>query len=104
MTVVTDYKTYKEYSKAMYDLKADKDENGDSISGSRKNKVISYVNSLDLSIPQKAMLIRSEYSSFDNYNNEIIEYVNNLDLSIEEKKAILEGLDMKITKDGYVKW
>lgn len=103
-TAITDYDTYKIYSKDIYELKADKDEDGKSISGSRKEKVISYVNELDLSIPQKAMLIRQTYSSFDDYNDEIVNYVANLDVDYDTKKAILEALDMKVYDDGSVGW
>lgn len=103
-TAITDYKTYKIYSKNIYDLKSDKDEDGNSISGSRKEKVISYVNELDLSIPQKAMLIRQTYSSFDDYNDEIVNYVSNLNIDYDTKKTILEALDMKVYDDGSVGW
>ena len=83
---------------------ADKDSDGDSISGSRRNKIIDYVNSLDLTIPQKAMLIRTEYSTFTEYNNEIVDYVIGLNVDYEEKVKILESLDMTIDEDGYVYW
>ena len=85
-------------------FEADKDSEGKSISGSRKDKIISYVNSLDLDIPQKAMIIRKEYSSFKAYNNDILEYVNSLDLSFAEKKTILETLDFTVKDDGTVTW
>ena len=85
-------------------IEADKKSNGDSISGSRKKKVISYINSLNLTIPQKAMLIRKEYSSFKEYNNDIVNYVNDLDLSITEKKSILEELDFEVKDNGTVTW
>ena len=103
-TAIADYDTYKTYSKDIYELKADKDEEGKSISGSRKEKVISYVNELDLSIPQKAMLIRQTYSTFDDYNDEIVNYVANLSVDYDTKKAILEALDMKVYDDGSVGW
>ncbi len=83
---------------------ADKDSAGNSISGSRKEKIISYINSLDLSIPQKAMLIRQEYSTYRDYNNQIVEYVGGLDISYEDKVFILEGLDMTVDDDGNVYW
>lgn len=83
---------------------ADKDSAGNSISGSRKEKIISYINSLDLSIPQKAMLIRQEYSTYRDYNNQIVEYVGGLDVSYEDKVFILEGLDMTVDDDGNVYW
>lgn len=83
---------------------ADKDSEGKSISGSRKDKVVSYINSLNLSIPQKAILIRQEYPSFDDYNNQIAQYVAGLDLAYEEKVSILEELDMQVDDEGYVHW
>ena len=86
------------------EFKADKDSSGKSISGSRKKKIISYINGLDLSIPEKAILIRQEYSTFDDYNSQIVEYVSGLDLSYEEKISMLEELDMKVLKDGTVTW
>lgn len=84
---------------------ADKDANGKTISGSKKNKVINYVNSLNLSIPQKAILIKSNNSfKFNDYNNEIVDYVSNLNLTYYEKKELLEELDMKVLDDGTVTW
>ena len=77
-------------------FEADKYPNGKTISGSKKRKVMDYVNSLSLSIPQKAMLIKSEYNSFDGYNREIVEYVNSQKMSIADKKAVLESLGFKI--------
>lgn len=102
--ITGDFKAYKEYADYIWDLKADKDEDGNSISGSKKTKVISYVNDLDLSIPQKAMLIRKTYSSFDEYNVDIVEYVSGLDIDYEKQKSILESLDMKVYDDGTVEW
>lgn len=65
---------------------------GKTISGSRKNEVINYVNSLNLTIPQKAILIKSKYSSYDNYNNQIINYVNGLNKSANDKKVLLKSI------------
>ena len=83
---------------------ADKDSSGKSINGSRKDKIVSYINSLNLSIPQKAILIRQEYPSFDDYNNQIVQYVVGLDLAYEDKVSIIEELDMKVDEEGYVHW
>lgn len=102
--ITGDFATYKEHADYIWDLKADKDEEGKSISGTKKAKVISYVNNLDLSIPQKAMLIRKTYSSFDEYNNEIVDYVSSLDADYDTKKMILEDLDMTVEEDGTVTW
>ena len=98
-----DVENYIRYS--MQDIQADKDSNGKSISGTRKNKVIEYVNSLDLSVPQKAILIKSTNTfKFNDYNNEIIDYVSGLDLTYTEKVKLLESLDMTVKSDGSVSW
>ena len=69
----------------------------------RKVKTISYINSLDMEIPQKAMLIREYYSSFRTYNKDIVNYISGLNLTYEEKKAILEGTGMTV-KSNSVSW
>ena len=66
--------------------------NGKTVPNSRKNKVIRYINSLNLNIPQKAMLIKMEYSSFKQYDNQIVKYVNNIDCSSYDKKVILKTI------------
>ena len=67
----------------------------------RKAEIIKYVNSLNLTIPQKAMLIKMNYTSYSNYNNQIINYINEQDISIDEKKEILEELGFKV-RNGRV--
>lgn len=96
------FNSYLDY--ASQEFVADKDSEGKSISGSRRKKVISYVNSLSLNIPQKAMLIRTEYSTFDTYNKEIVRYVGSLDLDYADKVKMLESLDLKVSSDGTVSW
>lgn len=87
------------------EFESDKDNQGNSIPYSRKNKVISYVNSLDLSIPQKAILIKSTNTfNFNNYNNQIIEYIDGLDISYEDKVDLLKDLDMEVLDDGTIRW
>lgn len=83
---------------------ADKDSSGKSISGSRKDKIFNYINSLSLSIPQKAILFRQEYPSDDTYNNQIVNYVGSLNISYEDKVNIFEELDMTVGSDGRVYW
>ncbi len=48
------YDAYKGYSGDLYDIKADKDADGKSISGSRKEKVLDYINGLDTDYGIKA--------------------------------------------------
>lgn len=103
-TVTNDIVEYKQFISDISELESDRKANGTAVSGSRKKKVIAYVNSLNLSIPQKAILIRREYSSFNDYNRQIVQYVGSLDIDYEEKISILEELDMKVNSAGYVSW
>lgn len=99
------YDAYKQYSSDLYDIKADKDEYGKSISGSRKEKVLDYINSLDADYYTKLILFKSEYISYDDENNAIIEYLNGRDdISFEEEIAILRKLGFDVTADGKVSW
>ncbi len=65
---------------------------GKTINGSKKKKVIEYINSLNLSVPQKAILIKTSYNTFKNYDNQIISYVNKIDVSLPEKKVLLKSI------------
>lgn len=89
-------------------LGADKDEKGNSISGSRKTKVIDYINGLDADYGEKIILYRTVYSSKADkrtYNQEIIDYLNGRDdISYEQMKSILEELDMEVDSEGNVSW
>ena len=102
--ITDDVVKYKQYTGDMYDIKADKDASGKSISGSRKEKVIDYINNLDADYEQKIILFKTEYPSDDTYNEDIINYVNSRnDLTYEERVTIYTELGFTI-KDGYVYW
>jgi hypothetical protein len=99
------YDSYKQYSSDLYDIKADKDKYGKSISGSRKEKVQAYINSLDADPMTKLILYKSEYTSYDDENYEIIDYLNNReDISFEEMNAILRKLDFDVDAEGNIYW
>jgi hypothetical protein len=99
------YEAYRSYMSELYDIKADKDENGKSITGSRKEKVLNYINNLDADYYTKILLWKSEYTSDDTYNYEIIDYLNGReDISYEEMVSILRELGFTVTADGYVTW
>ena len=102
--VTNDVAKYKQYTTDLYNIKADKDANGKSINGSRKEKVLDYINNLDVDYGARLILYKSEYPSDDTYNVEIIEYINNRnDISYDEKLAIYEELGFTVS-DGYVYW
>lgn len=58
-------KAYAEFRMAVGKLESEKDENGKSISGSRKEKVIELIDSLSLTAEQKDWIMGQEYKSYD---------------------------------------
>ena len=92
---------YRGYTSALDNIRADKDENGKSISGSAKEKKKNYIFGLDLEDGQKYILFKSEYPADDTYNYEIIDYLNNRgDVSYSEMITILKELGFTIGADG----
>ena len=103
--VTSDIVEYRRYASDLNDIKADKDYSGKTISGSRKEKVLDYINSLDISYGERLILFKNEYNSDDTYNYEIIDYLNSRsDLSFEERIAILRELGFDVTDDGNISW
>lgn len=103
--VASDVVEYRKYTGDLYDIKADKDKNGKSISGSRKTKVAEYISGLDIDDGAKYILFKSEYPSDDTYNYEIIDYLNRRDdISFDEMNTILTELGFKVTKAGKITW
>lgn len=102
--ITDDVVQYRAYTSDLYDIKADKDENGNAISGTGKSKKIDYINSLDLDYEQKIVLYRMQFKTDDTYNAEIVNYVNSLDyLTYEERVDIFTELGYTV-KDGRVYW
>lgn len=63
------YETYYDYYFATKEMHADKDENGKSISGSKKAKVVEYINSLDIPPEQKdALYVAAGYTAKSSRN------------------------------------
>lgn len=103
--VVGGYETYSSYKEALGGIEADKNEKGNSISGSRKIKVVQYLNSLEADYYTKIMLFKNEYPSDETYNYEIIEYLNNReDVTYQEMVDILTELDFEVSDDGTIRW
>ncbi len=103
---VTDNVTeYKKYTSELYKIRADKDSDGKSISGSAKRKKKAYIWSLDIDEGAKYILFRNAYKSDDTYNGAIINYLlSRNDISYEDKKTILTELDFKIDSKGRITW
>ena len=83
----------KEYIKFDFQsFESDVDSRGNAVSESRKKKIISYVNSLNLTAVQKAILIKSKYSSFTQYDRQIFQYINKQNLSFLSKARLVKKL------------
>ena len=99
------YDAFKTYSSELYEIKADKDKNGNSISGSRKEKVIEYINNLDIDYGEKIILFKNEYNADDTYNYDIIDYLNSReDISYEQMETILKELGFTVDANGNISW
>ena len=96
---------YRQYSKDLDAIRADKDSNGKSISGSAKAKKLDYINGLDIDYGAKMILFKNEYNADDTYNYEIIDYLNSRDdISFDEMNTILKELGFNVTADGTITW
>jgi hypothetical protein len=95
---------YREYTSALNAIRADKDANGNSISGSAKEKKAAYINGLDLDYGAKLILFKSEYNADDTYNYDIIDYLNGReDISYEEMVTILKELGFNVSGNN-ISW
>lgn len=71
-------------------ISAIKDENGKTISGSKKQLVFNFINSLKLSIPQKMILLAKQYNSFGKkYIKEILQYISVSDMTKQDKIKLI---------------
>lgn len=85
--VCEDFTAYREITDAISAIKAD--------GGSRKEKVLSYINGLDLDYGQKLMLFKSEYGSDTRFDYRILEYLGEREeLSYEQTLSILTALGL----------
>lgn len=98
--VTDDLVEYRQYASALNKIRADKDANGDSISGSAKEKKIDYINNLDLEYEQKIVMFKMQYPNDDTYNADIIDYINNReDLTFDERVEMYKALGFTVQGD-----
>ena len=90
---------YEDYSKWSNDIK-----NIKANTTNDKVETINYIDSLPLSLPQKAMFIKQYYPKFNTYNNEIINYVDENVPDYNDKVEILTKLGFKVDNNGNVRW
>ena len=98
MTKYLKYKTQEFES----DKEDDGTVDGKSISGSKKKKVMKYIDSIEgASYTQKLILTGLEYSLSDHEKSQIVNYIDSLDKTNEEKLDILSNFKgFTIYKDG----
>ena len=93
--VSDDFQTFWQYKSDCNNFDA-KDENGETVSGLKKERVIDYINSLDIDYGARLILFRSMYDGKkdkENYDQDIIDYLNSReDISYEDMEAILKEL------------
>ena len=84
------------------DKKDDGTVEGKSIAGSKKKKVMNYIDSIKgASYTQKLILAGLEYSLSDYEKGQIVNYINSLDITDKEKIEMLGNFKgFKIYKDG----
>lgn len=98
-----DFDSYLDYEYQSFT--ADKDENGKTISGSKKQKVFDYINSMDIDFEQKLILAKLQYNSYNEYNYDIVDYLNNNDdISYEDEVSILIKLGFTVDEEGNIYW
>lgn len=100
------YTSYKRYTGEIYDIKGvDLDGDGRSDSGTRKEKVLEYLDNLDIDYYEKLILFKNEYNADDTYNYEIVDYLNGRDdISYEDTVIILKELGFDVDSKGNVTW
>lgn len=105
MSKVVGFDDYQIYAADIDDIHADKDSNGNYIRGTRQEKVIDYINGLDIDYEAKLILYKKEYNSDDAHNQEIIDYLNSRDdISYQDMESILLELGFEVASDGTIYW
>lgn len=92
-----DAKTYLSYKLNTAELRADKDENGNSISGSLKKKIWAAISDMDISDAQKYLLFMGNYKLKKNEYYEVANYIFGLDMPREKQLKLLETLGFTIS-------
>lgn len=99
------YSTYKSHTSALNGLESEKDASGRIINGSRKEKVVGYIDGLNIDYGQKILLYKSQYPSDNTYNADIVEYLNNRkDITYADMVEILQELGFTVESNGTVRW
>ncbi len=85
---------------AAMDLTGEKDENGKTVSGSKKEDIREYIYSLDIPDVQKSFLFAQEYKIYGSEAQAVREYVDGLDVSDAERELIYSKLKLGGSSGG----
>ena len=86
---------FMKFAENISNINSEKDANGKTISGSKKKAVANYINSLNLSSGEKAILFAKAGYPDNSYKQAIYNYINGLNLSATRKKEIWDSLGYK---------
>lgn len=86
---------FMKFAQNIGNIKSEKDKNGKTIAGSKKKAVANYINSLNLSTEEKAILFAKAGYPDKSYKQDIYNYINGLNLSATRKKEIWNSLGYK---------
>jgi len=89
----------------LQDFKADYDKNGKVISGSKKDKIINYLNKSDMNYNQKLYLLAKDYAVSSEEKTYLAYLINDSSLNKDEKLELYKSLTgFKVSSDGTVRW
>jgi hypothetical protein len=87
------------------EFKGDKDKDGQTINGSKKNKIIDYLNSSNLTYKQKLLIGGKQFSLDDEEQKYIIDLILKSKLSKSDKEKLIGSYKgIKIYSDGTARW
>lgn len=91
------FEKYAEFAYSIKDIESDKDKNGNTVSGSKKKKVIEKINSLGISSEKKLLLIAYSGYKLDSEADKakLLRYLNRSTMTVEEKKALAKKLKLQ---------
>ena len=83
----------------------DKNGDGKTDSGTKKDNVIDYINNSDLDFGERIITFKMSYPADDTYNYDIIDYLNGReDIDYQEMEMILKYLGFNVDSKGNITW
>lgn len=100
----TEYLKYKS-QKFESNKKDDGTIDGKTVSGSKKKKVVEYVNKMNITYNQKLLLLGTQYSLTSQEKTKLAHYINGMNISKKRKMEIYDKISgFTVYKDGRIKW